>query len=289
MTDAPATPSRFERIMFASIVPALVLPAIAAVTAIIGTSNRPSDGELEGPIAGLVVAVYMFVLLGSMTLNGWLLLRHPQSYLARALPRRVAIVLAVLYGLIIVWIGLLAAGIVGTVGLAFGLALAAISIFVCGLAVARWSRHTGADPISEGALPRWARVIGIVYLVLAAASILFLLVSPVLGGGWSDVGGILGGPAVWIVLLFGLPWSHPLYFLSVVLLFNIGSGMGDLIYFVTPALMVLSVVVNMALVASVISSPQQRAAITNWFFRLRPRKKAPPLPPAPLPKFPTNS
>ena len=62
MTDAPPTPARFERIMFASIVPALVLPAIAAITAIIGTSNLPSDGELDGPIAGLVVAVYMFVL-----------------------------------------------------------------------------------------------------------------------------------------------------------------------------------------------------------------------------------
>jgi MFS family permease len=289
MTDAPATPTRFERIMFVSIVPALVLPAIAAVTAIIGTSNLPSDGELDGPIAGLVVAVYMFVLLGSMTLNGWLLLRHPQSYLIRALPRRVAIVLAVLYGLIIVWIGLLAAGIVGVIGMAIGLALAAISIFVCGLAVARWSRHTGAQPIGEQPLPRWARFVGIGYLVLAGVSILFLLVSPVLGSGWSDIGGILGGPAVWIVLLFGLPWSHPLYFLGVILVFNLGSGMGDLIYFVTPALMVLSVVVNMALVASVISSPQQRAAITNWFFRLKPTKKAPPLPPAPLPKFPTNS
>jgi MFS family permease len=289
MTDAPASPSRFERIIFASIVPALALPAIAAVTAIIGTSRLPSDGELAGPIAGLVVAVYMFVLLGSMTLNGWLLLRHPQSYLTRALPRRVAIVLAVLYGLIIVWIGLLAAGIVGIIGMAFGLALAAISIFVCGLAVARWSRHTGAQPIGEKPLPRWAQVVGIAYLVLAGISILFLLVSPVLGPGWGDIGGILGGPAVWIVLLFGLPWSHPLYFLSVVLLFNIGPLMGDFIYFVTPALMVLSVIVNMALVASVVSSPQQRAAITNWFFRLRPSKKAPPLPPAPLPKFPTNS
>jgi MFS family permease len=289
MTDAPATPTRFERIMFASIVPALVLPAIAAVTAIIGTSNLPSDGELDGPIAGLVVAVYMFVLLGSMTLNGWLLLRHPQSYLIRALPRRVAIVLAVLYGLIVVWIGVLAAGIVGVIGIAIGLALAAISIFVCGLAVARWSRHTGAQPIGEKPLPRWARVVGVAYLVLAGVSILFLLVSPVLGGGWSDIGGILGGPAVWIVLLFGLPWSHPLYLLSVILVFNLGSGMGDFIYLITPALMVLSVVVNMALVASVISSPQQRAAITNWFFRLKPTKKAPPLPPAPLPKFPTNS
>ena len=289
MTDAPATPSRFERMIFASLVPALALPAIAAVTAIIGTSRLPSDGELDGPIAGLVVAVYMFVLLGSMTLNAWLLLRHPLSYLTRALPRRVAIVLAVLYGLIVVWIGLLAAGIVGILGLVFGLALAAISIFVCGLAVARWSRHTGAQPIGEQPLPRWARVVGIAYLTLAGASVLFLLVSPVLGSGWSDIGGILGGPAVWIVLLFGLPWSHPLYFLSVAVLFNVGSGLGDFVYLVTPAVMVLSVIVNMALVASVISSAQQRAAITNWFFRLKPTKKAPPLPPAPLPKFPTNS
>lgn len=160
-----------DRLMFRAIVPALLLPVIGAVVAILGTSNQSWDGGDGGPIMGLVVAVYLFVLLGSMTLNGWLLLRHPDSFALRTLPRRTALLLALLYGLLVVWIVLLALGIVGVAGFLFGGAIAALSIVSCVDAVVRRIQGSAGVAIASIGLSVSARVIGITYVVIAALAV----------------------------------------------------------------------------------------------------------------------
>lgn len=261
-------PPLFDRVMLASLVPGLFLPVLAALAAIGGALLREVGGGAEG-IWSLVIAVYLFVLLGSMTLNAWLLLRHPRSLLTAALPRRLSIAVAVLHGLLLLWILLLLVGI-DALSVVFALALLIESVVVFVLAIRRYLDRGDEPAREEFALPGWGRIVAVVYLALAAAALLFAIASPLIGLGWTDTAGPLGGPATWLLLLLGLPWSHPLYFVSVVLVFNAPAWGGV----VPTVLCLLSVIANALLVAQLLS-PRRRTMLANWFFRLRPAAEAP--------------
>lgn len=272
MTEpAPATEPAplFDRVMLASLVPGLFLPVLAVLAAIAGALVREVAGGSEG-IWSLVIAVYLFVLLGSMTLNAWLLLRHPRSLLTAALPRRLSIAVAVLHGVLLLWVLLLLVGI-DVLSVVFAVVLLIDSVVVFLLAIRRYLDR-GDEPAREAfALPGWGRIVAVVYLALAAVAILFALASPFVGAGWTDAAGPLGGPATWLLLLLGLPWSHPLYFIAVVVVFGAPAWAG----LVPTVLCLLSVIANVVVVAQLLVSPRRRVAIANRFFRLRPAAETP--------------
>jgi len=258
----------FERVMLASLVPALFLPILAVVVGISGSLLREAAGGTEG-IWSLVIAVYMFVLLGSMTLNAWLLLRHPQTLVAAALPRRASVAVLVVEGLLLLWIVLLAIGI-DAIAVVLGAALAIASVVVFVLALRRYLDRGNEPARAQFELPGWARIVAAVYLALAVVAVLFAIASPFIGLGWTDAAGPLGGPAAWLLLVLGLPWSHPLYFVSVVLVFGAPAWGG----IVPTVLCLLSVLANVVFVAQLLS-PRRRTLLANWFFRLRTAPEAP--------------
>lgn len=267
---ATTRPPLFDRLAFCSLGPALLLPVIAAVVAVIATTGRPSDGEMDDSINGLVIAVYMVVLLGSMTLNAWLLLRYPPSFTERALPRHLSIMIAALYLLVVAWMALVVVAPIGGSSLLFGFAIAGVSIAICVAALVRRG-HAVTVParVSVGIRPV-ARILCIVYIVVAAIALIAALVQQFALADLSDAGGVLGGPATWVLIVLGLPWSWPLYVIGVVVSFAAGSVLGGGVVVVLPVLLALSVAANIAIVASIAGSPSRRTAITNWFFKLTP-------------------
>jgi hypothetical protein len=265
--NEPQPAPLFDRAMLASVLPALLLPVIAAVAGVAGALLRESLGGGSDGIAGLVVAVYCFVLLGSMALNGWLLLRHPQTLTSGAAGRPVSIVLAVLSGLLILWIVLLSFGIIGGAGLAFGIVLAVLSVVVFFLAIARYIKPGSVPRLESAGLPTWGRAAAVGYLTVAVIALLVALASPFIGFDLSDGAGVIGGPQTWALIVLGLPWSHPLYFAAVVVLFGVSDGSSALIA-VPTVLAGLGTIANIVLVGLVLFSPVRRVAIANWFFRL---------------------
>jgi hypothetical protein len=263
MTEPQPAPL-FDRVMLASVVPALLLPVITAVAGVTGALLRESLGGGSDGIAALVVAVYCFVLLGSMTLNGWLLLRHPQTFTSGVATRPISIMLASLEGLLVVWIVLLAFGIIGAVSLAFGVVLALLSIVLFVAALARHLKPGPAPRLAPAELPQWGRAAGLGYLVVAVAALMFTIASPFIGLDLSDGAGVIGGPQTWALIVLGLPWSHPLYFAAVVALFGFNEGGA----WVPTVLVALATIANIVLVGLVLFSPTRRVALANWFFRL---------------------
>lgn len=267
MTEAAPAPL-FDRVMLASLAPAPLLAALAPVVSIATSLLRESITGVAAGVESLVLAVYCFVLLGSMALNGWLLLRHPGTLATGAATRGISISLAVLQGSLLLWIVLLAIGIPGELSVAFGALLALLSIVVFALAIGRYARPGASLRLQTAELPPWGRALAIGYVVVAALVLLFAVASPFIGVGWTDSAGVIGGPTTWALLILGLPWSHPLYFIAVVLLFTVGSGLGAAATIIPTLLVGLATVANLALVIVVLVSPAKRAAIANWFFRL---------------------
>ena len=276
MTEPQPAPL-FDRVMLASVVPALLLPVITAVVGVSGALVRESLGAGSDGIAALVVAVYCFVLLGSMALNGWLLLRHPRTLTSGIATRPISIMLASLEGLLVVWIVLLAFGIIGAAGLAFGVVLALLSIVLFVAALARHLAPGSAPRLESVSLPRWALATGLGYLVVAVAALMFALASPFIGVDLSASAGVFGGPQTWALVVLGLPWSHPLYFAAVVALFSVDE-VGAL---VPTVLVALATIANIVLVGLVLFSPARRVALANWFFRLGKMKAAQAVPAPP--------
>jgi hypothetical protein len=265
--NEPQPAPLFDRAMLACVLPGLLLPVIAAVAGVAGALLRESLGGGSDGIAGLVVAVYCFVLLGSMALNGWLLLRHPQTFALGAASRPISILLAVLYGLLILWIALLSFGIIGGAGLAFGIVLAVLSIVVFALAIARYIKPGPSTRLESAGLPTWGRAAAVGYLTVAVIALLVALASPFIGFDLSDGAGVIGGPQTWALIVLGLPWSHPLYFAAVVVLFGLSDGPTAVIA-VPTVLAGLATIANIVLVGLVLFSTAKRVAIANWFFRL---------------------
>lgn len=269
---ATTRPARFDRLVFTSLAPAVLLPVAAAVIAVAVSSSRPADPDFDNTINSLIFAGYLAVLLGSMTLNAWLLLRHPSSLVDRALPRHLSVLLTALYALVIVWTALFVALPIGGASLVFGAIVAAVSIAICVAALVRRGNPVHVPARAAVALTRPARIVSVGYVVIAGLVLLATLVT-LLGVGeeWSQGAWVIGGPLVWALLVLGLPWSWPLYAIGIVLGFAAGSVLRDGAQFVQPVLMGLAVSANIVIAASVAWSSARRTAITNWFFRLTPR------------------
>jgi hypothetical protein len=100
------------------------------------------------------------------------------------------------------------------------------------------------------------------YLIAVAVALLAALYFAIVPAPLSASGGILGGPAVWALVLLGLPWSHPLYLISILIGF---AGFGE------PAVVIIAAgtaIANMVLIGLVLFSPARRVRIVNWFFKL---------------------
>ncbi|HWR85398.1 MAG TPA: hypothetical protein VN200_05335 [Rhodoglobus sp.] len=266
----PAT--LIDRVALAALVPSLVLPVAASVAAVAGgLAYEESSGDAVG-IEPIIVVVYMFVLLGSMTLNSWLLLRHPDTLGDRALPRRLTVLTLALDALILMWTILMAAGVLGWTGLVFGIVIAALSVVVFVPAVARFLRRPDARPLAAPTLPAWARIVAALYLALAVLALLAAVAEPFIPGSPLQANGAIGGVSTWALLLLGLPWSHPLYASSLVVSLSLQVPLTGIA--TAPAVLANAVLVTLLLV-----SAHHRERIGTWFFRLRPgtTTAAPPL------------
>jgi len=255
---ADMNPSPLDRAAFIAIVPALALPAIAATSAAYGESG--SLGVFAG-LNSVIVAAFMFVLLGSMALNAWLILRHPQTFAERAVPRAVTVPFALLVAVLVVWSVVLAAGSPSVTLYGFAPVVITLSIIVCAQAGIRQRHRMPVARVTATTLPTAGRVLGVVYLVVAVAFLTSTLLGPALGSReLSALGAAFGS---WPLVLLGLPWSWPVAIGWYILAIEIPGASAAVV-----ALTALPVVANVVLVALVLWNPAARTRITNWFFRL---------------------
>lgn len=251
--------SRLDRVALLLLVPATVVLPVGIVAATVFSANayRSSQG-----LAGVVSIVFTFILLGSMTLHSWVLLRRPSTFVSRVLPHRVAVVHVILWALIVLMIIALALGLIPLVPIGIGAAIAIVSLVSFAHVVG--SRElSDARALTSLDLSPMARVLCWAYLIAAAIALLAVLYFAIVGDSLSAAGGILGGPAIWSLVLLGLPWSYPLYLISILAGF---AGFGE------PAVAVAAastVIANAVLVSMMLFSPIRRVRIVNWFFRLR--------------------
>ena len=258
--------SRLGTIVLRMLVPALVLPALAAAAAVAGDDLHPTTAASTN-VWLLAALVYLFILLGSMTLNAWLLLRHPGTFSDSELPTAVSAAQLTQWMVVVIWSFLLLGGEPPSVTLALPAAVAGLSVYIFVASLRRpkeWAAQV--DAVELG---RPTRILALGYLGFGAAALVLDGVSVALSFDARSGAGVLTGPVSWAVLLLGLPWSHPLY----VLLYLVGIGgrvsNNEQFFMILPALLGLSVVVNMVLAALLLWSSGRRAAIVNWFFRLK--------------------
>lgn len=255
---ADMNPRLLDRAAFIAIVPALALPAIAATAAAYGESG--SVGVFSG-LSSVIVAGFMFVLLGSMALNAWLLLRHPQTFAERAMPRAVTVPFALLISVLVVWSVALAAGSPSITLYGFALVVITLSIIVCVQAGIRQRHRMTVAGVTAATLPTAGRVLGIAYLVIAVAFLTSTLLGPALASReLSALGAAFGS---WPLVLLGLPWSWPVAIAWYLVAIQIPGASAAVV-----ALTALPVVANIVLVALVLWNRAARTRITNWFFRL---------------------
>lgn len=242
------------RAAFFAQIPALALPVIA-------TAAAEAAVDATTVAVPLIVGSYMFVLLGSMTLNGWLLLRHPLSFAERALPPLAAYPFVALVVVVVGWSATLLAGLFAPSAFVFGVVAAALSIVVCAASLDRLRKRNPVPRADAVALPRWGRIIGIAYLVIAAVCLIATIVSvasrPPDDDLWTQM--LI---AAWPLLLLGLPWSYPVFIVAFLTAATVGPTVGV-------AALALAVLVNAVLVSLALWNPTARARLTNWFFKLR--------------------
>ncbi|CAN5584240.1 hypothetical protein BH10ACT7_BH10ACT7_19770 [soil metagenome] len=273
--------SRLGQIALTLVVPALLLPVLAASVLMIA---QTSSWGVDNGVGGIVVLVYLFVLLGSMTLNAWLLLRHPDTLSRRALPWASSAVLVALWGVLGLWTVLLGlpvpSEISGWLSIVFailGIVLSIVSFF---LAASRRADTGDRTPLTEVPLGTRAQVILWVYLVIAALALLSY-VAVTAGGAYGMTGSMVGGAPSWVLIVLGLPWSHPLYFISVVAGVLFSSALGSAAAVSAIVIPVIGVGINIAFACVLLFSPTRRIRLVNWFFRLRstPTRTPVPVPP----------
>ena len=257
------------RFVLRGLVPALVLPVLAVVASELGSLLFPKSG-LDVVVLRIALAAYLFVLLGSMTLNAWLLLRHPATLATRALPHSTAVVQLAQWVLIVACCGVLVSSDISVAIVVLGLVVAALSIVVCAQALARARNRGGGAPLTELTLSRGARVTALAYLALTTGAFAFTALSPVISATVSNSGPLVGGPAVVLPLLLGLPWSHPVFLATTVFSVGLGTDLGVLATIIG----LLPLAANIVLVSIVLWSPARRVRLANWFFKIGPARKA---------------
>lgn len=238
----------------------MLVPAVAVFAESLSALFFAADERMLTHV--LFISAFGYVLLGSMTLNAWLALRHPDSLYQRELPRALSIVYACLYlvevlwltqGFIVTHINRSDSGFDGWM-LALTLPLMGLSIAAFVLIVRR-DRPQRVDRVDAVRLTRPGAAVAVTAVALSAATVAayLLLRTAETDGFWS-----------FALMLPGLPWSHPLYFASIWLL--VPSR-------VIPAEVLTSVLlapigVNVAITIALTASTPLRTRFVNWFFRL---------------------
>src|SRR5690606_16553914 len=133
--------------VFAALIPSVVLPAITGIAAVVGGLRE----GVEDGITGLVIVTFVFVTLGSMVLNAWLLLRHPLALRQRAFPRRISVTLVVLWVLLLGWAAVLFPRI-GDLNLLFAAAIVVVSIIAFGFVISWRIGPVDRTPLTEAPL-----------------------------------------------------------------------------------------------------------------------------------------
>lgn len=254
-------------------VPALALPFIT------GAANafaRQYDGSVDNGLGSIIAIVYLFVLLGSMTLNTWLLLRHPHTYRLRALPRVASVMLVILWSTLVLWAVAVAIPALGSrerdwIMLAAAIVCILLSIATFFTAILRSVAPEDRVPIESLELGPRTRVVLWLYLVASTLAVLSYIGLSVTGSEYSAVGGLLGSRTSLFLLALGLPWTWPLHVIATVGAFMLPSPIAPGISAVAP---VLGIAISIVLVVALIFSPTRRVILVNWFFRLTPRKTA---------------
>lgn len=250
-----ATP--LGRFAFKALIPSLLLPVLATIaslgTLVLGFAT-------VGGFDWLVVGVFCAVLLGSMALNGWLLMRHPESWRLQALPHGIAIALCILWGLLVVGAVLVAFTTFNPGTIIIGVGIMVISIVIFVMALIRKFIKVAVVPEVAVGLTGYAKAIGWGYLVVVAITIVVgLLAFPAFGPF----------AAIVALLIIGLPWSWPL---GVVGWFVNSASLGAFGWVLSAVflvLMIAGVVLNVVVVIRCLTSPAFRTKFVNWFFKLR--------------------
>ena len=260
-------PSRFERVMFVTLLPALALPIIAGA---IAYSPLPDPvGEAESSLGNAIgywaLTVFTFLLLTSMTLNAWLLLRRHENLSTKSIPSSVGFALLVLYGTLGAWLPVLL-----FVPLSSGnYWYFVVAIFVESVAVFTLVVTTGMNPplsfdqsspsldVPLSSPLRWGAV---GYLALATVGVAFSIAMRTTQT-YED------GSGYWIPLLvaLGIPWFPVLLAVGYVVILVAGglltAGTGEPIV-VTEDMHYLNLLVptlvNMAIAVAVLASPSSR-------------------------------
>jgi hypothetical protein len=240
------------RFAFHALLPSLLLPVIVTLSALLGGIVNPQGGV---NIEWLVIGAFCAVLLGSMALNAWLLLRHTESWRLQALPNGLAVMLVILWGLQVVGAVVVALTRFSPVTVGFGIALMVMSVVVFVAAIARKFMKTAAAPVVAVGLSTYGKALGWGYLVLVALTIVLGLFATISVGPFA---------AFFALLLVGLPWSWPL---AAVGLFS--GGLASVLPSIFAILMLASVVFNVIVVVKLLTQPAFRTRFVNWFFKLR--------------------
>ena len=250
-------PTRFERAMFASLMPALALP-IAAGT--ISHWRRPDPvGLAESPLGYYLgyqlLTTYIFVLLCSMALHAWLLLRRHENLSTKSIPKAPAFALLLLYGtlsawLLALWFVPLSSGYYWY----FVIATSAESVAVFTLITLHsQSSSPGLAAVPLTAPLRWG---ALGYLVLATAGLCYAITI-------MSTRSYIDGSGYWlpVVVALGLPLFPALVVLGWLVMIVAGSVNGGPIHIPEVAQYANALaptVINMAIAAAVLASPSSR-------------------------------
>ena len=241
----------FRRVMFWLLVPACVLLAesLSALLFFADSRTVPFD---------FVTAAFGYVLLGSMVLNSWLALRHPDSFSQRALPLALSIVHLGLYLVEAVGLYILFQTI-DNPGSSAGQLLVPLTVPLMGLSIAslvlilRRKRPTTMDCVAAAPLTPPVTIGLIAVVTLAASTVASYLAwrTDATEGFWT-----------FAVMAPGLPWSHVVYFVMVAPVSTVGGGHTLTLLLLVPA------AVNAVLAVALLVSAPLRTRAANWFFRL---------------------
>lgn len=250
LSGPPLPPTAIGKFAYHALVPSLLLPVIVVLLGFLGAAERAAMYDFTG----IVIAIFGFVLAGSMTLNTWLLMRHPESWRLRALPKGLSV------QLVILWVLLILLGVVvyfttlnlGSFVLAFALMILSVIVFVFTM-MRRGVRTAVAPVVAVGPELYW-RVIGIAYLVLVVLDVALGVLALYSGG--PILSGILLVP-------LGLPWT---WLLGIIAGFMLASQVaGSVLGILTLA----GVALNVVVVVMLLIRPVFRVRFVNWFFKLR--------------------
>lgn len=240
------------RIAFWLLLPGLIA-TVVELAVVLYVATGPQAYEYPDRLGPLVIFVFLFVLLVSMTIQALVIVRRPRSLTTRQLPTRIAVVQFVLYVLVALWVSLLTRADIGGFSVAFAVVTVVLSIMLLVLIVS-W-RHDPSERATEVVLPTALRVVLWAYCLIALVGLMIAVasfVNPTLDPS--------SGIAFTVLTVLGLPLA-----LLTIPVAVIGALVGYTVDFV--GLSVLPVLANMAAVLLVLT-PITRVRLVNWFFRL---------------------